>query len=1061
MRSSMKTVSLLIVTGLAAFGGAAQTLTDEDVGYPSLAGSMKTATDASGSKVFTIIGGGSDIWNNADGFHYAYLKVTGDFDYMVKVEDLQGPDTWSKAELMARQFDPAVGTPQAGDPHIANMTTRSAGQNQLGPQWRVDRDGVSDSWAISPTVNPTYPNTWLRMERLGSKFFLYYSADGSNWNQYANGGSLRSVINTAGSQPVGGDNSTYFTNAWPNTILLGLAVTAHNDTDANGATAVFSNFKPHVATAVAITAQPDANVTVTAYQPLKLSVSATGDPLHFQWRKNGTDIPGATEATYGIQMTKPSDAGTYSVKVFNSTFNVISADAVVTIAADTTPPRVVLASTSLGKTVKIEFDEYLDTASANTAANYSIANVTISSATIATDLKTVNLAITGTLPANFEVTLGGVKDLSGNAIPANTKVTGYTTGLAPNMVSYWPLDKVEGTKTPDIISGYDLNLENMTEANLVAGRFGKCFEFDNARKALLKRVHSPDDLLPIYKHTAFTVSIWVNGPIQTDHRVYCETSSKATQPMFSIGTHQTTVDGTVDSYIRNDSNTTTGDHHHSIGVAFDETWHHICWVQNSNATPRVILYIDGVKDDQTFDPIWPLTIDTTCIGAIQRASAAAWFTGKIDDVAVWNRPLDPDEVSFLFTKGTPTPPPKVLPLAISTFQSELPAVAKGDSVTLRWDVSKDATSVAIQPDVGDVTAKTAVGVGSITVPITTSKTFRMTVKRGNESVFSDIQVAAIDGIAANWNLLDNFDRYAVGALPKPWGVSGANVTVVNVSTNRMLSVAGAADTACRLLLNDLTIKEGDQRTLFARFYLPQSVAAGGIVEYMGLSDKGIRGYGDSDGDLGPDVAFQNPNGTFQIGTWNGYGSPLEFASFSLQPQTVYNLWMDIRNDPIATGDLVTTYIAKDGEANRTVLFQDYRSDRNPSPDPGDLVGYPTKPDLTTLQVAANSTSSTVYFDDFYLSKSGYNTTVPRVYGFTTPFSAAPAQGPTLKAVRIDSGNCKFDVDTQSGANYVVEARADLATGTWQTVQTVTGTGQTVTVTIPMSGNSQFFRTRVQ
>lgn len=804
------------------------------------------------------------------------------------------------------------------------------------------------------------------------------------------------------------------------------------------------------------------NESVNEGAPVTFSVSADGTPPYsYQWQRNGADIQDATNVTYTlVKAPRADNTAQFTVKISNANGNTVSQPAVLTVTPDTVPPAVVLASTSLGTTVKIEFSEWVNPSSATNKNNYAIANTTITDATISDDHKTVTLAITGSLPANFEVTLGGIQDFGGNAIPANTKVTGYTTGLAPNMVSYWPLDKVEGTKTPDIISGYDLTLDNMSQANLVAGRWGQCFEFSNDRKALLKRVHSPTDLLPIYKHPAFTVSVWVNGPVQTDHRVYCETSSKATQPMFSIGTHQTTADGSVDSYIRNDANATTGDHHHSIGIAFDETWHHICWVQDSNAATRVTLYIDGVKDDQTFAPIWPLTIDTTCIGAIQRASAAAWFTGKIDDVAVWNRVLDPDEVMFLFTKGTPTPPPKALPLAINSFQSELPAVAKGDSVTLHWDVSKDATSVSIQPDVGDVTAKTAVGVGSVTVPMTTSKTFRMTIQRGSESVSSEIQVAVIDGVAANWNLLDNFDRYAVGPLPKPWGVSGANVTVVNVSSNRMLSVAGAGDSACRLLLNDLTIKEGEQRTLFARFYLPQTVTAAGIVEYMGLSDKGIRGYGDSDGDLGPDVAFQNPDGPLQIGTWNGFGSSVEFASFALQPQTVYNLWINIRNDPITDGDLVTTYIAKDGDAQRTVLFQDYRSDRNPTPDPGDLVGYPTKPDLNTLHVAANATTSTVYFDDFYLSKSGYLDTVPKPFGFTTP-SGGTVDRPTLTAARVDSGNFKVDLQTTAGASYVLEGAPTIVSPAWTTVQSAVGSGQVMTFTVPITGKVQFFRARVQ
>lgn len=810
---------------------------------------------------------------------------------------------------------------------------------------------------------------------------------------------------------------------------------------------------------VKIATQPQSQ-TVDAGSSATFTVIADGTPPYtYQWSKDNTAIPDATNASYTLSRVSIADNNAkFKVTVTGAQGSITSSEAVLTVNPDNTPPGVVLASTTLGKTVLIEFNEMVEPASATNKANYSIPGITINDASISEDGKTVTLTITGNLPANFEVTMGGIKDYSGNAIPANTKATGYTTGLAPNMVSYWPMDVIEGTKTPDIISGYDLNLENLSAANLVDGRFGKCFEFDNSRKALLKRVHGTNDLLPIYNHRAFTVSVWVNGPVQTDHRIYCESSSKANNPMFSIGTHNGGSDGTLDTFIRNNSGTTTGDHHHHTGVVMDDTWHHICYVQNSNATPRAIVYIDGVRDDVNPDPIWPMTIDTTAIGAIQRAASAAWFTGKIDDVAVWSRALDPDEVSFLFTKGTPTPPPKVLPLTISSFQADLPAVAKGDSVTLRWDVSKDATSVEIQPDLGNVTAITKVGVGSTNVTVNTSKTYRMTIKRNGESLTSEIKVAAIDGVASNWSLLDNFDRYATGGLPKPWGVSGAGVTVVDVNGNRMLSVGGGGDSLTGLVLNDLTVKEGQQRTLFARFYLAREVTAGGISQFMGLSDKGIRFYSDSTGNLGPDVGFQNPNGPLEIGTWNGSGAAFEPATFELQPQTPYNLWINVRNDPIADGDLVSIFIAKEGTATRTPLFTDYRSDR--SPEDTSLLG-PTAPDLDVLTVAGNTANSVVYFDDFYLSKSGYNTTVPKVFGFTTPIEDAAPQAPTITAVRKDAGNCKFDILTQNGRSYIVESRDSLSSGSWQTAQTVPGTGQSVSITLPISGGYQFYRIRVQ
>jgi hypothetical protein len=264
-----------------------------------------------------------------------------------------------------------------------------------------------------------------------------------------------------------------------------------------------------------------------------------------------------------------------------------------------------------------------------------------------------------------------------------------------------------------------------------------------------------------------------------------------------------------------------------------------------------------------------------------------------------------------------------------------------------------------------------------------------------------------------------------------------------------------------LSLNNLTVMEGQQRTLFARFYFTQTPDAGTVNQYMGLSDKGIRFFDDSDGELGPDVGFQNTSGPIEIGTWNGFGAAFEAGAFGLQPQTAYNLWIDVRNDPIAEGDLVSIHIARDGDVGRTTLFQDYRSDRNPTPDPGDLIGYPTKPDLRTLTVAGNTANSLVHFDDFYLSKSAYLATVPRVYGFSTPIEDIVVQPPTLTAARVEAGNFKFGMMTQSGTSYIVEGRASMSTGTWETVQTVPGTGQEVTVSIPVSGGSQFYRIRVQ
>ena len=69
--------------------------------------------------------------------------------------------------------------------------------------------------------------------------------------------------------------------------------------------------------------------------PLTLSVTATGTPLNYQWRKDGVDLAGETAATLSIATIVPGDAGVYDVVVSNTCDSVTSAGA--TISVDLLP----------------------------------------------------------------------------------------------------------------------------------------------------------------------------------------------------------------------------------------------------------------------------------------------------------------------------------------------------------------------------------------------------------------------------------------------------------------------------------------------------------------------------------------------------------------------------------------------------------------------------------------------------------------------------------------------------------------------------------------------------
>lgn len=93
-----------------------------------------------------------------------------------------------------------------------------------------------------------------------------------------------------------------------------------------------------VETALAITQQPMSQ-SVCEGGPVTFDVTAGGTPpLSYQWRKDGGDIPGATNASLTIDQVTAADAGVYDVVVTNTCGEVTSDPARLTIIPIPAPP---------------------------------------------------------------------------------------------------------------------------------------------------------------------------------------------------------------------------------------------------------------------------------------------------------------------------------------------------------------------------------------------------------------------------------------------------------------------------------------------------------------------------------------------------------------------------------------------------------------------------------------------------------------------------------------------------------------------------------------------------
>jgi len=238
-------------------------------------------------------------------------------------------------------------------------------------------------------------------------------------------------------------------------------------TDTNAAAGLLPVQNPYLSTLadtngalVKITTQP---VSLTAYEnnTASFNTSATGSSsaISYQWRKNGVTIPGATKSSYTTPMLAVTDDGAkFSVVVSVPGSTVVSSEAVLTVKSDAVPPTVVAASALKGaKSIGVTFSESVDTNTAQTVGNYTVAGATISSIVMYFN-KYAELQLSSAINADFTLTVKNVKDLAGNVV-SNTTLTGKISDLTA-------LD-VGDVGTDPLQPGFTLALGN--DAYLVAG----------------------------------------------------------------------------------------------------------------------------------------------------------------------------------------------------------------------------------------------------------------------------------------------------------------------------------------------------------------------------------------------------------------------------------------------------------------------------------------------------------------------------------------------------------------------------------------------------------------
>jgi hypothetical protein len=152
-------------------------------------------------------------------------------------------------------------------------------------------------------------------------------------------------------------------------------------------------------------------------------------------------------------------------------------------------------------------------------------------------------------------------------------------------------------------------------------------------------------------NTAYTWSAWVKGAAQSDRRIYAEDSTSSGNPFVGIGSGSSNT-SKARIFIRNDNNTTALNVE-STGVVFDNTWHHLVWVDNNGSYK---FYIDGVQDatSGTYTKV-SKTFNQAEIGRHNAGnSPGSFFGGTIDQVEVSSVARNTDWILAEYKNGLAT-----------------------------------------------------------------------------------------------------------------------------------------------------------------------------------------------------------------------------------------------------------------------------------------------------------------------------------------------------------------------------------------------------------------------
>lgn len=210
--------------------------------------------------------------------------------------------------------------------------------------------------------------------------------------------------------------------------------------------------------------------------------------------------------------------------------------------------------------------------------------------------------------------------------------------------AHFSFDLVAGNRTTSAVGGFDASLED--GAVTAAGFMGNGIQFDGTSWLFF----TPDaPTLPLTTQ-AGAVELWLNSDVAlSDSAMLFYAAARRVSGPNGFGSDREmhihfNADGTIGFFVESvggDVNVVSRDRFN------DGSWHHV--VASWDATGRADLYVDGVRRGSSDGAFDAYSLESVVLARTNSNNRR--YTGRIDEVALWDRPVVHSEVISRFNAG--------------------------------------------------------------------------------------------------------------------------------------------------------------------------------------------------------------------------------------------------------------------------------------------------------------------------------------------------------------------------------------------------------------------------